>query len=92
MATYTKAQFDTALRKMLQEAFDRRENFCTVVTRDLHDRVVHTHSTHRMPMACEAMWRLWERQGKQKDRIIRNTPSGRSSKIIIRFSTVPKDR
>ena len=85
---YRKIRFDTKLRQMLEEALSKQgQKFCTIVSKHLHDRVVFSWQTNRMPMACSAMWKLWEEQGSHKDRIIYTTPSGQSSTITIVFAT-----
>ena len=84
---YRQIEFDSKLRQMIQEACSKGQQFCTIVSKHLHDRVVKESQTNRMPMACNAMWKLWEKQGSHMCRIISDTPSGQSSTIRIRFET-----
>ena len=87
MSAYTQEEFDSELRRMLQEARSKGQQFCTIVSGYLHKRVVGGAQPNRVPMACEAMWKLWRGQGSHKDRIIRTTDSGQSTNIRIKFST-----
>ena len=87
MPTYTQEEFDSELRKILREARNMRQQFCRVVSKHLHERVVGGAQPNRMPMACETMWKLWREQGSRKDRIICTTDSGQSTTIQIEFST-----
>ena len=56
-----------------------------VVARDLHSNVVGGTEPNRMPMACRAMWRLWQQQGRIPENVIRTTPSAESSTVEIEF-------
>lgn len=87
MAKHTKEEFDDELFRILQEARGEGRKLYRVVSKRLHDRVVTEAGNHRMPAACDAMWRLWEEQGSRQERIIRTTPKGRSTTIEIEFST-----
>ena len=87
MAQFTQIQFKRELELMLAEAKANGQRRLRVVSRNLHDRVVKTND-HRMPMACNAMWDLWSQQGSSNDRIVRTTPSGKSSTIEIEFDTI----
>ena len=82
---FTREMFDTELSRMLEDQRADGESACRVVARDLHRRVVGGSQPNRMAMACNAMWKLWERQGSLPDRIIRTTPSGRSTTIEIEY-------
>ena len=84
--SYSKSEFEDELKVMLEERRDVGEDLTIIVSNDLHDRVV-TSSENRMPMACQAMWNLWERQGASKERIVHTTPSGQSTTIEIKFKT-----
>lgn len=83
---YKQYQFDQELAKMLGEAAENGVTCTAIVSKDLHDRVVQSND-NRMPMACNAMWKLWVSQGKHQSRIIHTTPSNRSSTIKIEFDT-----
>lgn len=84
--SYTQVQFDQELQKMLKEARDAGKGLVCVLSKRLHDRVVHTRD-NRMPMTCKAMWKLWKKQGSRTDRITNTTPSGESTTIEIEFDT-----
>lgn len=87
MPAYTQEEFDSELLEMLQEARSKGQQFCRVVSKHLHERVVGGMQQNRMPMACKAMWKLWEDQGSHEDRIIRTTKSRQSTTIEIEFNT-----
>ena len=87
MTEHTQEEFDSELRKMLHEARSEGQQFCRIVSEHLHDRVVREPQINRMPMACKAMWKLWEKQGGHNSRIIQTTPSNQSSTITIEFDT-----
>ena len=87
MPKYTQEEFDSELRKMLQEARSEGQQRCRIVVKDLHDRVVRKPRTNRMRMACEGMWKLWKEQGSYEDNIIHLAPSNKSSRNIIEFDT-----
>lgn len=82
---FTQEMFDGELIRMLEEARAAGADTCTVVSRELHRRVVGGSQPNRMPQACDAMWKLWERQGSDPDRIVHTTPSRRSSTIEIEY-------
>ncbi len=87
MAQFRQTQFKQELELMLAEAKANGQRRLRVVSRNLHDRIVKTND-HRMPTACAAMWNLWRQQGSSNDRVIRTTPSGKSSTIEIEFDTI----
>ena len=82
---FTQRQFDEELRRMLREKKERGDGFAEIVSGKLHRRVIGGSAPNRMPMACNAMWKLWERQGRKEENIVYTTPSGRSSTIRIRY-------
>lgn len=82
---FTQEEFANELNRILDEERTAGRNTCRVVAHDLHRRVVGGSQPNRMVMACNAMWKLWERQGSRPDRIIRTTPSGRSTTIEIEY-------
>lgn len=83
---YYQVQFDQELEQMLKEGKSRGNDLMRIVSKQLHDRVVHTRD-NRMKMACNAMWKLWKEQGSHMDRIIHTTPSNESSTIEIEFDS-----
>ena len=87
--SYQQSQFDQELQKMLRQAKACEQSSLCVLSKDLHDRVFKKDSGnyHRMPMACKAMWKLWEKQGSRQKKVIHQTPSGQSSTIKISFDT-----
>lgn len=82
---FTREMFDTELSRILDEERAAGRETYRVVARDLHRRVIGGSQPNRMVMACNAMWKLWERQGSLPDRIIHTTPSGRSTTIEIEY-------
>ena len=84
--SFRRAEFEAELLNMLAEARAEGRARCRVVSRELHRRVVGGPQPHRMPMACNAMWKLWREQGGVEAHIIRTTPSGRSSTIEIDYT------
>ena len=89
---FTQDDFDRELLRMLDA--DRRtgQTSTRIVSRDLHRNVVGGTAPNRFPMACDAMWRLWRRQGSIEDNIVHTTQSGQSSTIEIEFSTARPGR
>ena len=90
MPAYTQEEFDSELREMLREAQNMGQQFRRVISGRLHERVVGGAQPNRMPMACEAMWKLWREQGSHKERIYRTTDSGQSTTIEIEFGVGSK--
>lgn len=88
---FTQRQFDEELQRLLHEKKEKGDNFAEIVSGNLHRRVVGGSGPNRMPMACNAMWKLWNRQGGKEENIIHTTPSRRSSTIRIRYDlTAPE--
>ena len=83
---YTQSSFDNELKTMLDEAKRAGKTRLKVVSKELHDRVVRP-SYNYMPMACNAMWKIWDEQGSRQRDIRRTTKSGQSSTIEIEFDT-----
>lgn len=82
---FTQSEFDIELQKMLKTQKEEGNNYYVVISRDLHRRVVGGSHPNRMPMACEAMSKIWRKQGRKKENITYTTPRGRSSTIQIRY-------
>lgn len=82
---FTKDEFDRELYQILEEERAAGKDTCKVISRDLHRRVVGGNQPNRMAMACNAMWKLWQRQGSHPGRIIHTTPSRRSTTIEIEY-------
>ena len=85
--TFSQEQFDRKLRELLEQAKREGKTSIEIISRDLHQKVVGGLHPNHMPMACEAMWKLWERQGSIEENIIHTTSSGMSSTIEMRFRT-----
>ncbi len=85
-SSFRQAEFEAELLRMLAEARAAGRATCRVVSRELHRRVVGGAQPNRMPAACNAMWKLWRKQGSAEARIVHTTPSGRSSTIEIEYT------
>ena len=84
---WTQSQFDKELERMIVGAKKRGESSVVIVSKELHDRVVRSYvAGHRMPTACNAMWKLWEKQGSIKANVLKTTSSGKSTTIRIRYN------
>ena len=81
---YYDEQFDDALMRMLSEARQSGESSSRITSKQLHDSVVTTRRV-RMRMACDAMWRLWKKQGAYESRIIFTPASGQGAKLEIEY-------
>lgn len=87
--TYRQQEFYAELQKMLREANAKGQPRVCILSEKLHDRVVTivvTKNDKRMPMACNAMWKLKKQQGI-KAKVIFEPPSGQSNKLKIEFDT-----
>lgn len=82
---FEQQQFDEPLLQLLRERKEQGDDFAEIVSRDLHHRVVGGGEPNRMPMACNAMWKLWKQQGGKEENIIHTTQSRQSSTIRIRY-------
>ncbi len=83
---FTQDSFDRELLQMLDANRRSGRTSCRVIARDLHRNVVGGAAPNRMPMACDAMWKLWRQHGSIQDNIIQTTESGQSSTIEIQFA------
>lgn len=92
LPTLTQEDFDRELQRMLDSERRAGRTSSRIVARDLHRNVVGGTDPNRMPMACDAMWELWKRQGSIPDNIVQTTKSGQSSTIEIEFSNAPPGR
>lgn len=81
---YYDHQFDDALVDMLDRARQAGESSRRIVSKELHDSVVTTRSV-RMRMACDAMWRMWKKQGSYESRIVFSPAKGWGAKLEIVF-------
>ncbi len=78
---YTQSQFDSTLLRVLRKKKKENIKKTRVVSRELHCLVVRD-GDNRMPMACSAMWKLYNEIG---GRVIHTTPSNQSSTIEIEY-------
>ncbi|MCY1125670.1 hypothetical protein OU426_02285 [Frigidibacter sp. RF13] len=71
------------LRRKLQAATQAGQKFITVVSRDLHEATDFASGSHpnQMPTVCNVMHEFRQ----ETDRVLRITPSGRSSTLKIEY-------
>ena len=86
---FTQQQFDDALAAMIRNLSESGDGQCRVIARDLHRTVVGGSQPNRMPMACNAMWKLAE---DLPHTVVHRTPSGRSSSLEIEYGLVSSDK
>ena len=79
---FTQQQFDDALAEIIRKRWESGAERCRLVSRDLHRTVVGGSQPNRMPMACNAMWRLARTLGHT---VVHRTASGRSSTLEIEY-------
>ena len=82
---FTQDDFDRELLRMLDADRQAGQTSTRIVARDLHHNVVGGTAPNRFPMACKAMWKLWDQQGRIEDNIVHTTESRHSSTIEIEF-------
>ena len=82
---FTQEAFDRELRLMLEADSHTGKTTTRIIARDLHHKVVGGWQPNRMPMACNAMRKLWEQQGSIEENIIHITASAQSSVMEIEF-------
>ena len=82
---FTQDDFDRELLRILDVARRAGRASSRVIARDLHRNVVGGSEPNRVPMACDAVWKLWRQQGRIEQNVIRRTKSGRSSTLEIEF-------
>ncbi len=83
---YYDEQFDAELVRLLDEARDAGESMRRITSKQVHDGVV-TGRSIKMGMACDAMWRLWKKQGAYESRIVFTPASNRGAKLEIDYET-----
>ena len=91
MGNYDKSEFEDELKVMLKEKRDVGEDLTIIVSNDLHKRVFSPlrGSDWRMPMACNAMKKLWIEQGSHDDWVIEKSKTDKwhTSKLKVKFRT-----
>lgn len=83
---YYDEQFDAELDRLLEEARQAGESSVRVTSKRLHDGVV-TGRSVKMRMACDAMWRLWKKQGAYESRVVFTPASNMGAKLEIEYET-----
>ena len=81
---YYDQDFDDALTRMLGEALESGIDSRRITAKQLHESVVTTRKM-RMRMACDAMWRLWKKQGAYESRVVFTPASNQGSKLEIEY-------
>ncbi len=81
---YYDQDFDDALARMLGEARESGIDSRRITAKQLHESVVTTRKM-RMRMACDAMWRLWKKQGAYESRVVFTPASNQGSKLEIEY-------
>ncbi len=79
---FTQRQFDDALTSIIRKHQESGAERYRIVARDLHRTVVGGNQPNRMPMVCNAMWKL---AGTLEHTVIHRTASGRSSSLEIEY-------
>ena len=79
---FTQQQFDNALAAIIRKRRESGAERCCLIARDLHRTVVGGSQPNRMPMACNAMWRLAD---TLEHTVIHRTASGQSSTLEIEY-------
>ena len=91
----TVCDLEKELARMLEEAKKRGEKSLIVISGELHDNLFPPpypitssgHPNHRVKSACDVMWTLWERQGKNDEMIIYKPCKGNGKTLKIKFKT-----
>ena len=81
---YYDEDFDTALERMLGEARESGEDSRRITAKELHAMVVTSRKMY-MRMACDAMWKLWRKQGAYEGRVVFTPASNQGSKLEIEY-------
>ena len=81
---YYDEDFDDALTRMLDEARDKGDGSRRITAKELHASVVTSRKMY-MRMACDAMWRLWKKQGAYESRVVYTPASNQGSKLEIEY-------
>ena len=82
---YYDEDFDSALTAMLEEAREGGSETRRITAKELHESVVTSRKMY-MRMACDAMWKLWRKQGAYEGRVVFTPASNQGSKLEIEYS------
>ena len=83
---YYDEDFDNALVRMLEEARNGGADSRRITAKELHEGVVTSRKMY-MRMACDAMWKLWRKQGAYESRVVFTPASNQGSKLEIDYET-----
>ena len=83
---YYDEDFDNALVRMLDEARASGAESRRITAKELHSSVVTSRKMY-MRMACDAMWKLWRKQGAYESRVVFTPASNLGSKLEIDYET-----
>ena len=81
---YYDEDFDNALTQMLDQARDKGDENRRITAKELHASVVTSRKMY-MRLACDAMWRLWKKQGAYESRVVYTPASNQGSKLEIEY-------
>ena len=87
---YYDEDFDNALVQMLEEARAGGEDSRRITAKELHSTVVTSRKMY-MRMACDAMWKLWRKQGAYESRVVFTPASTQGSKLEIDYDSAEMD-
>ena len=87
---YYDEDFDNALVGMLEEARESGSESRRITAKELHESVVTSRKMY-MRMACDAMWKLWRKQGAYEGRVVFTPASNQGSKLEIEYSADDTD-
>ncbi len=87
---YYDEDFDNALVAMLEEAREGGSETRRITAKELHSTVVTSRKMY-MRMACDAMWKLWRKQGAYESRVVFTPASNQGSKLEIEYDSAEMD-
>ena len=87
---YYDEDFDNALTQMLEEAREGGADSRRITAKELHATVVTSRKMY-MRMTCDAMWRLWRKQGAYESRVVFTPASNQGSKLEIDYIATDLD-
>jgi hypothetical protein len=83
---YYDEDFDNALVSMLGEARESGAESRRITAKELHASVVTSRKMY-MRMTCDAMWKLWKKQGSYESRVVYTPASNQGSKLEIEYES-----